>query len=410
MKGFLPKANFLSFTMVCLGLVLTAALLNSQGTSDKDFFFQWGENFLEFGARDGYESSKDYPPLTMVIMGMAFVFLPDSLGNEINVLRALNVGALLASALILGFRSRGLRAPTLFWGFAVVGALGMLGIDVWFAPPLLLALILLEKGHLSGAVALFSLATLVKWQPMVLAPFLLIYAWKSLEGTPRKKAQGFVMRVVLPSATIYTGAAILFGFENMARAFAGNLTSWVLSGNATNFNWILTWALRVTNPEQFGPIEGGLVTYLALEADWMGLGRFIFWPIFFGLLLVLSRRPADYSRTIQFSAVGFFAYFTFNVGVHSNHLFLVALLLLLQHAQSLSHSSNFVVVATLHNANLILFYGFDGSYNLQRVVAGLDLSIVLAAIHVFAFFWMASPLIRGELGRNVAKRPPPTDL
>lgn len=374
-----------SFFVVGLGILFAAGLLNSEGTGDKFYFFEWAANFRTNGLRDGYALSTDYPPLTFLLLGLADKILTPADIDNFWQLRILSIIALLSASIMLTLRFKTLWPSIFLWGFSVVGALGNLIIDVWMAPFLIASLIFLERRKLVWSVVFFTIATMIKWQPLIIAPFLLIYAWKSVNGNLKKRLTTLTLQLLVPVAGLWGMAGLIFGFQSIAHALARQANTWVLSGNAPNFQWILTYLFRVFDPDTFGGLENGLVKYVPLEDWWMGSARFIFVGIFCWLLVVLARRTASFSETLLLSAVGFFAYFTFNAGVHVNHLYVAALILLFVYSRNSEKSFEFFSVAALHVSALVIFYGVGRDYNSERVVLGLDLSLVLALITVGVF-------------------------
>lgn len=382
--------------VIVLGLLFAAGLLNSEGVGDKLYFFQWAENFRTNGLRDGYALSADYPPLTFLLLGLADKFLSPAGIDGFWQLRILSILALLATSIMLTVRFKTLWPSILLWGFSVPGALGMLIIDVWMAPFLIASLLFLERRKLTWSVGFFTIATMIKWQPLIIAPFLLIYAWKSMGGKIKKRLTTVTLQLLLPVAGLWGIAGLIFGFQSIVSALTRQANTWVLSGNAPNFQWILTYLFRIFDPDTFGGLEDGLVRYVALENWWIGSARLIFVGVFCWLLVLLVRRSASLSETLLVSAVGFFAYFTFNAGVHVNHLFLAALILLFAYSARPDKSFDFFSVAALHVSSLAIFYGFGQDYNVNRVVLGIDLSVALAAISVVVFFRLLFLAVKQE--------------
>src|SRR5262249_40600305 len=99
--------------------------------------------------------------------------------------------------------------------------------------------------------------------------------------------------------------------------------------------------------------------------------------------------------------LGYLAYFTFNVGVHENHLFLPIILGLFLAAQNRSYLPLALATALIANLNLLVFYGIDGKGLPFDRVVGIDLSVVLAVLEVVFFLWFAW---------TVSKRPIPVAI
>lgn len=368
-----------------VGIIFLLGLLNSEGSGDKFFYFEWAHNFLELGPKLGYEISGDYPPLTMLFMALGFSLFLDSLESEIAVLQLLIGLFFVLTAVVLAIRFRDVRV-VFFWSLlASLGAFGMLGIDVWFAPFLVAALWSLERRKVALFVMFFLLAVFIKWQALIIAPFLAVYILRSVNLKSRPAYLHLASNVALPAAILVIAIGTAFGFAAVLRALAGNLGSWVLSGNATNFNWIVTWAAREFFPALYGPTDDGLVRYIVLENWWMGSSRFIFFGIVIFLLVVLMKGENSFEKVLLVCSYGGAAYFVFNPGVHVNHLFLAALLALYLAFTNSKFFSWAISLSVLHLSNIALLYGFDASYNMERVVFGFDLSVALAVITVVYF-------------------------
>jgi hypothetical protein len=87
-----------------------------------------------------------------------------------------------------------------------------------------------------------------------------------------------------------------------------------------------------------------------------------------------------------FATLGYLAYFTFNTGVHENHLFLACLLLGLLAHRERTTLPDLAVWAALLNINMVVFYGLDGrGLPFSPVVGGLDLTLPLALLAVLLF-------------------------
>lgn len=382
------KSGLTIFVVVATGIILSLALFDSPGTGDKNFFIRWGQSFLSHGARDGYALSADYPPLAMALSGLS-VWLGEMFSvDPITSIRLANLFFLTLTSLVLAYRFRSFWAAAGLWLLAVHGALGLLSIDIWFGFFLVFSLIFLEKGMVAMSVVFFAVSCLVKWQPLIIAPFLVIYVWRICGVSFATRVRTFSIRVVAPFLIVWLGAGLVFGFESIIRAFISNLSTWVVSGNAANAQWILTWWLRVKSPEKYGGTDAGIVRYLEVGNEYSDYLRLIFWLFWILVLVVSALQKADLQRTILLAVIGSMAYFVFNVGVHVGHLFLAGLLATFLYSLDRRHAPVFFSTVVLLNVGQIIFYGAGGIYNLDRVFLSFDLSVAVAALHVVIFFWL----------------------
>jgi hypothetical protein len=128
-----------------------------------------------------------------------------------------------------------------------------------------------------------------------------------------------------------------------------------------------------------------------LPSDWpiVLIPRILFALFYLSALVIFLRRSNSFENLLRFTIVGYLAYFTWNIGVHENHLFLAGLLVVVLYWLNSSDLPATLIVVLITNINLFLFYGINGGYPYQRVVAGLDVSVPLALFNVvfFLVFW-----------------------
>ena len=112
-------------------------------------------------------------------------------------------------------------------------------LDIFFAPILVFALWALQCRNVLLSTLLFTIACLVKWQPVILAPFVAVYLLRIGKLADFKHLDFKVLlgRVVLPCALTLSLCLGIFGIE-MAFAFGRAGFHAVLSGWALNLDWV----------------------------------------------------------------------------------------------------------------------------------------------------------------------------
>jgi hypothetical protein len=269
-------------------------------------------------------------------------------------------------------------------------SVGLAYLDVYYAPFLLLALHALrqERWRLFGLA--YAVACLVKWQPLVLGPFLFAYVWKRGPAAFRQ-ALAFAL---LPAAILF----LLFGPE-MLQALLRALGHRGLSSNALNLWWLVTHALHAAWPAAFGPLQqegvaGHIYSPYGALAQ-IAVLRLPFVLAYGAVFVSAWRRPPEFSRLLSHALVGYLAYFMLATGVHENHLFVAVLLAAVLAAPDRSRSA-FLTWASVFNVNLWVFYGAAGRAPMGRVL-GLDLALPLAALNLWLFA-LALLALRDEPG------------
>ena len=172
-----------------LTTVSAVLLLNAPGTDDVGTLQTWSHIIERHGPIEGYiQSGADSPPGSVLLIAAAVQraeaqALPGATG-----IKALILLFLLLTGLVF-YLTRNLGLTTLLQGAFLINGPALGYVDVLFAPPLLLALAALERRRLAWATALFIGACLLKWQVLIIAPFLLLHlleidsaAWRAIPG------------------------------------------------------------------------------------------------------------------------------------------------------------------------------------------------------------------------------------
>jgi hypothetical protein len=112
--------------------------------------------------------------------------------------------------------------------------------------------------------------------------------------------------------------------------------------------------------------------------------KILFYLSYVAILVAFVRQPKTFARLIVYLMLGYLAYFSFNTGVHENHLFLiccVAWILVWLDRDELIRAINLTLAA---NANLFLFFGAFGQ-RLNPVIGGFDITLVFAVANLCLF-------------------------
>lgn len=381
--------------MIILIALITLLPLHSAGTGDVLIWQGWIEAIERDGFIAGYIPV--YPPLTWAILqGVAFSY------------HALNIDMLLAikwslvfflflTSTIFFFWTRNLLLTAFFHLSLILSSVALGYLDIWFAPALLLSLWALKKQKIFLCSLFFTIACLIKWQPLIITPFMLLYILR-LSGIKqwRESIKIVLLNVILPAGLLVGAMALFFG-QGLLLSLQDGMGHTGLTGNALNYNWLVTYFLSSTQPERFGPLASGIVNYIGITewavTDWpiVLVPRILFGLFYAATLIFLLRRLASFENFIRFTTIGYLAYFTFNIGVHENHLFIAGLLAAILYWINARDLYPALIIVLMANINLFLFYGLSGGYPYQRLI-GIDISIPLALFNVifFILFWAIS--------------------
>ena len=407
LRRHFQQAQWKPFAVVILFEILFALLfLRSPGTTDVPLFMQWIDGILQLGLVGVYRYA-DYPPLFVVLLFLvakiaAACSIDIFLSFKISLVAALFCTTVCFWTWTLDAALTGLLAFSLCLNGVALGYL-----DTYLAPTLILSLWALQRKKIALFSVLFTVSSLIKWQPLIIAPFLVLHA-VSLPPGDRPSARGLARRwfhLAAPALVGILGAGLVFGFSAMVASLQRSLQHTLLSGNALNFNWLVTYFLHLFYPDQYGPLADGIVSYIEIDlsAGWVNAIKLIFILFYLGALWRLFKMRASFAGAIECSLVGYLSYFTFNIGVHENHLFLATVLAAVAAGLARNKLLRAIIIVGISNLNLIAFYGFTGSPLPFSLVVGVDVSIIFSAVNVllFLFFW-SDLVLRGGARQAMA--------
>ena len=265
-------------------------------------------------------------------------------------------------------------------------------------------LVLLHEGWPSLAGVAFAVAMLTKPQGILLAPIVALAAWR---------LGGF--RATLAVATGYAASAVAIvlpfalagALPNMWLAFGSFYGRRdILSGNAANVWWIVTYGLRAWYQV---PRVGFASAYLApvrrilalTTLEEIGLPN----PRPAGALAVVATTGwalwrLRHARDLAVHALGaafvVHAFFVLGVGVHEHHMMLAVPLLALAAALRPGLRPLFYAISAIVALNMNVFYGlgYGVGWAIPRRLTIIDLSVLLSLANVAVLVWHGRILAR----------------
>jgi hypothetical protein len=371
----------------------------------------------------------DYPPIALyelAVVGKVYRAI-DPLYSDSALLTCLvKTPALIAELfffwwlLVWGRRQLGERgsrwAAAAFWLNPAIWYMGSaLGyVDAQAAIPATLAVVAAAAGHGAAAGALIALAAGTKPQNVYLVPLIAMVLagrgqqrWRELG---RAAIAGLVVTAVVVLPFIMRGA-----WPNLIQAVSRLLHHNMLSGQAPNVGWILTWILRVW----YAVPDMGWHDALALKIRILQISRVIElgYPdprMFAGVLTwaavvwaALRARHASTAGALTLAGWTMYAYYVLAIPVHENHLYPAIPLLVIAATQLPGLRPYYWILSGVLVLTNYLFYGLgDGRPPLiDRGWTFVDLSVLLAVANVLVFIWMTVRIRAITTGDNAVHNP-----
>jgi len=283
-------------------------------------FLYWTEIVYQNGLFAGYSkivslhANYFYPPL-----GIAILYFARALGNAVELTPLMSfkiiilIFQLFSTGVIL-LRSRSYWFAAAFNASLLLCGVGLGYMDVCVAPSLILAFWAFQSRRDVLGTAMFLIACLIKWQPLILAPFIGIYLFKisnprsCLSAVRRHLFWGLIVLVAVTIALL-TG---LFGLAP-ARALRNAMSDPFLSGNALNLPWLagffhkLLFSSSFSIQDELSPSQPDSTYQLPF--------KIIFWIIFTMIVMRAMRAEKRFENCLLFAIVGFLTYAIWNSGV-----------------------------------------------------------------------------------------------
>lgn len=368
-----------------LMLMVSITFINSPGMGDMNSWDAWLDYAKQYGLREGFRRQGDmYPPFA-IILQIAMQRIWPGLSNFV-VLRLANTFYLFLSAFVIHLLYKDAKVTLLsFWGLILSANLGYL--DIEMVPFMILAFYFLSKEKYVLSGIFFSLLCLIKFQPLIIMPFLFIYFVDVLDAED-KKFKPYIriknmMQMSIP-AILMGGCVLLVYRKPLIKALYRALfdSGDAISPNGFNLGWIIQYWLEKYHADLFGSLSGGWIGIIWNAPSSYRSFKYIFIVIYAAVaIIMLLRREKDYALLLKCSLVGYTAYFVYNYGVHENHLFLGMILMMLLYIKEPSKNNYYrmIMYNVIFNINLFVFYVIGFS----RVIGGVfDPTFVLAIFNV----------------------------
>ena len=370
-----------------------------------------------------FEEPVVYPPLALdelALVGRAHlartggrfendVALTRTLKGTIVLLDGALAALLFAAVRRVAGPARAWFAAIAYWMNPAVLLTTTLGfVDVLMAIPAVGAVLAASAGREWMAGALLAAAVMTKPQGLFVAPVVALALWnagKRDDGGGAKRLGGAIAAGALTAAIIAAPVVVAGHGYDMARSVAVLAGHNALSALAFNLWWIVGFLLQAAPVAMSSGLASALrvhpevLTHAQAMADRVPNPRIIGTlitgaAVLWGLRLAIGARDlATQSAVAAFLVV---AYFTLSVQVHENHFFLAMPLLALAAALRRELVPAFAALSIAFALNLYLVYGLrgDGPAEWATTIAGMDATVVLAAVTCVVAGWYARTLAR----------------
>jgi hypothetical protein len=399
---FKKEALVLALLMLCL----VAAFINAPGTFDDYAFIQWGKALDGTGPFAGYgalrfKTELDYPPVGVFLMWLSL-----RLGHWLGWAELLSFKSFLALGSCAGAVLAAWRRRVALDGLLLMLVVTPFGLllgytDVVYLPWLMVALYAADEERFGLAGAALAVAALIKWQPIILAPLLLLAAFRS-----RRDWRGFGI-VLAPTVVLVGGTLALFGVAACFDVFVTATKDEYLSGQGANIGWLMSWVFEVLHVGGLQVQPNGDVAILQVPSPVAAVGwamtvlRGLFYAMFLGGLGIYAFGRKTRAAFLISALGSCLTQFTCNSGVHENHLFPGMVVAFVAWQAGVVDGFLLAAIAVIAGLNVLLFYGVGDGFDFIGWF-GADPTVFLALAEVIVFAMVVGRQIKLCLGREAA--------
>jgi hypothetical protein len=368
----------------------------------------------------GIAGAVDYPPLALWELGAVgrlYRTVDVNYGNTATLNAFIKIPAILSELAFVVIMLRWGRkwagsagatwAAMAFWLTPAVWYVGeAVGyVDAQGAVPAAFSVVAAVTNHPLLAGALLAIGALTKPQcvyllPVVAAIVIAKNRSRIVRALAAASAGGVGVTAIVMAPFVLRGSV-----PNVIQGVGRLLRHDMLSAQAANIGWIVTWILRV----KYAVAEMGWHTVLALKIRIltmeriMELGyvnpRWIAMPVVFGAIGWAAWRSLRVSTVAVACALAgwaVYAYVILGTAVHENHFYPAIPLFAIAAATIRSLRPIFWATTTLFALNIYLFYGLgDGRQPvIDRGWTYIDLTVLLAVVNIALFIWCTILIVR----------------
>lgn len=379
-------------------LITNILLVKSSGTGDVQVWIRMISIFQTKTYSEFFLNCQDYacinffhyPPVFFIIFFILTKLLPVNLIGTFLTAKLIIFLFYLLTLMCLLIFNRGLKRNNLkvidvvliyFTTLSIILNTQALGYtDIVFAPFLILSLVCIYRNSFYWAGVLFGLSFLIKWQPLIILPSIIVYLIK-LHSAPKRiipTLSKFIFGIITPILVLFSINHNIL--KTLYTSLSIALNDRFLSA-ALNFPWIVSTFLQKDMGIEYVTIE-----HVSNPIALFYIPKIVFLALTVIFSILFLRKPISNNRSFESFLLNalmiYTSYFMITTGVHENHLIIAVLLSLLIFIAHPSFPNRILlaVVDLVALLNMFLFYGISGKQLISRMIAGSDITLIAATL------------------------------
>ncbi|TSC63425.1 MAG: hypothetical protein G01um101493_434, partial [Microgenomates group bacterium Gr01-1014_93] len=200
--------------------------------------------------------------------------------------------------------------------------------------------------------------------------------------------------VVIPAASWILVLMQSGGLQATTRAFDFFTTDGLLlSGQALNINWVITYILHLIDPAKYASIHqldqlNRQITTNA--APWFLRGQSFYLAVLVIIIYYWKIKKKDLASFISAATLIFLSHHQLNKSAYEKHLFYVVVFMLFLYLikPTKTNLALLILFDVMTVINLIFFYGFTGTGSLNRHFFSFDITVLFSLFYFVIFLWI----------------------
>lgn len=415
------RIHYLKWLIIILMILLNLSWIPADGSSDHVSWTQYSLASIEqpnpFVAQTLVDQR--YPPLSTAILGVFANGWKILIGESEDYAIATKMSVIFfyfLTVFLLIKLSKALTDRTslsiqdkmlvIFTTFAIVTQTQGFGdLNIYLIPSFFAAIYFLfkKKYFLSGL--LMGITISIKWQPIILIPLFgaTLFDLRNLFESLKRSltfALGLVPIPVIVWVLVLINPEGKLAFDRSTDYLLHGAP--MLSGQALNLNWLVTYGIHIFTPLAFGSLKD--LDYLNRQipadyAPWIFQGTLflIVWAIIAIRYWLKERRNIE--SFLAASLMIFFAHHQLNKSAYEKHLFYVPIFMLFLYLVRPTTGNRYLLILfdIMTVMNLIFFYGFTGTESVSRHFFNFDITILFSLFYLFIFIWVLWKYFKNEI-------------
>lgn len=405
------QAKWLKKFLIVLLIALNLSLFTATGTGDNVSFNDTAVGAVKYinPFKAHAIDPEMYPPLSTVIIGifangskLIFGETPD---YKLAVKASIIIFYFLTIFVFYKFSNKFQSKQTNMFNkllimlttfSLIIQTQGLSDINIYVLPTLTASMYLLfDKKYLFSGL-LFGLTFSIKPQPVFVLPLFgaTIIDLRNKFSQSLKRSLKFTIGLLIVPTFVWLLVIINPGGIESLKRFANYIFNTsgfhLLSGQALNLNWVVTYFLHIFQPTKHFSLEYlGWYNWQVPSNDspLIFQGLFFYISAFIIYLIYWLKLNKNIFNFLSTSVMIFFSHQMLNKSAHEKHLFYVTttMLLLFLIRSSSKNRVLLILFDVMTVINLILFYGFTGPKDFNRLFFGFDLTVLFAAYYFIIY-------------------------